>query len=150
MERANGTFVLLKPTETVGFSSEYDEIWILYAPAHSNWFPFFSPEFRNRPSLVIGNFANGLYPRVYNRANRMKAFGSLCRVVTSRPPSSYLTEWHFSLLVSRPLRLITIYYARYRAESRATQPRNFARISVPDWVAKWRFRAPFYLRAFSR
>lgn len=132
-ERANGTFVLLKSTEAVGFSSGHDEIWMPSSPPAFELILDSFHEFGN-PSLVIDNFANGLYPRVYKRANRMKAFRlslslSLSRVVSPRPPS-HLTEWHFSRLVSRPLRLITIYYARYRAESRITRPRNFARISV--------------------
>lgn len=132
-ERANGTFVLLKSTEAVGFSSGHDEIWM---PSSPPAFELILDSFHSSLEirLSLSTISRTVYIHVFISAriewkHSVSLFLSLSRVVSPRPPS-HLTEWHFSRLVSRSLRLITIYYARYRAESRITRPRNFARISV--------------------
>jgi len=111
---------------------------------------FLSFEFGN-PSLVIDNFANGLYPRVYKRANRMKAFHLSLSLFLSLVSSR---------LVLRPISRNDISPASFPARfdslrfitlvivpSRELRGRVISRGYPSDWVAKRRFRAHFLARS---
>lgn len=103
MERANGIFVLLNP-EAAGFSSH--TMKPEYVPAHSNQFAILCTVFEIGRLVVIGSFEQFIF--ACNCANQVKAFS-----FSSRLAGRFLPVFAY------PLRLITIYYARYRCrESR--------------------------------
>lgn len=81
--------------------------------------------------LSLSAVSSGLYSRVTARIEWKHSLSFSSRFVSSRLVSSHGTVLPpLSRFASHPLRLITIYYARYRPKLRVTRPCNFARISV--------------------